>query len=133
MDLLCPIWHIWPTICDSISSIIKSPISYHHYFLKPVNDRLIHESIIELALQHGSLLYAVVGFSAYHHCVQNNSGKLYSFLKYYNIALKLLRKSLSSGELHNEATLITVLVLATFEKSIGNWVNLMCTIRLHKH
>ncbi|KAL7653316.1 hypothetical protein ACMYSQ_008032 [Aspergillus niger] len=111
MDLLCPIWHIWPTICNSISSIIKSPISYHHYFLKPVNDRLIHESIIELALQHGSLF----------------------FLKYYNIALKLLRKSLSSGELHNEATLITVLVLATFEESIGNWVNLMCTIRLHKH
>ncbi|KAI2867913.1 hypothetical protein CBS76997_10740 [Aspergillus niger] len=57
----------------------------------------------------------------------------YPLLKYYNIALKLLRKSLSSGELHNEATLITVLVLATFEESIGNWVNLMCTIRLHKH
>ncbi|PYH63950.1 uncharacterized protein BO88DRAFT_458466 [Aspergillus vadensis CBS 113365] len=97
------------------------------------DDLQFYLNIIELALQHGSLLYAVVGFSAYHHCVQNNSGKLYSFLKYYNIALKLLRKSLSSGELHNEATLITVLVLATFEESIGNWVNLMCTIRLHKH
>ncbi|KAI3059594.1 transcriptional regulator family: Fungal Specific TF [Aspergillus niger] len=99
-------------------------ISYHHYFLKPANDQFIHESIIELALQYDPLLYAVVGFSAYHHCVQYDSGKL-CFLNYYNIALKLLRKSLSSGEPHNEATLITVLILATFEESIGNWINLI--------
>ncbi|PWY73633.1 hypothetical protein BO70DRAFT_373122 [Aspergillus heteromorphus CBS 117.55] len=37
----------------------------------------------------------------------------------------LLRKSLSSGEPHSEATLITVLVLTTFEESIGDWVNLI--------
>ncbi|GKZ56145.1 hypothetical protein AnigIFM50267_001675 [Aspergillus niger] len=100
-------------------------ITYRHYFLKPVNDRFVHQSIIELALQYDPLLYAVVGFSAYHHCVQNNSGKLYTFLKYYNFALKLLRKSLGSGEPHNEATLITVLVLTTFEESVGDWVNLI--------
>ncbi|RAK99141.1 Zn(II)2Cys6 transcription factor [Aspergillus ibericus CBS 121593] len=100
-------------------------ITYRHYFLKPANDRFVHQSIIELALQYDPLLYAVVGFSAYHRCVQTDSGKLYTFLKYYNIALTLLRKSLGSGEPHSEAMLITVLVLTTFEESIGDWVNLI--------
>lgn len=78
-------------------------------------DRFVHQSLIELALQYDPLLYAVVGFAAYHHCVQTGNGKLYTFLKYYNMALKLLRKSLASSEEHSEATLITVLVLTTFE------------------
>lgn len=86
-----------------------------HYFMRGDSDRFIHQSIIELALQYDPLLYAVVGFAAYHHCIQTGKGKLYTFLKYYNMALKLLRKSLASSEEHSEATLITVLVLTTFE------------------
>jgi hypothetical protein len=77
--------------------------------------QFVHQNIVEFALQYDPLLYAVVGFAAYHHCVQTGTGKLYTFLKYYNMALKLLRKSLGSGEEHWEATLITVLVLTTFE------------------
>ncbi|RAH40541.1 Zn(II)2Cys6 transcription factor [Aspergillus brunneoviolaceus CBS 621.78] len=100
-------------------------ITYRHYFLRPSNDIFVRHSIIELALQYEPLLYAVVGFAAYHHCVQTGTGRLYSFLKYYNTALKLLRKSLGSGEPHNEATLATVLVLTTFEEFIGDWVNLI--------
>lgn len=76
--------------------------------------RFIHHSIIELALGYDPLLYALVGFAAYHHTLQSG-GKLYAFLKYYNKALVLLRKSLESGEEHSEATLCTVLVLTTFE------------------
>ncbi|EIT74184.1 Zn(II)2Cys6 transcription factor [Aspergillus oryzae 3.042] len=41
------------------------------------------------------------------------------------MALKLLRKSLASSEEHSEATLITVLVLTTFEEFVGDWVNLI--------
>ncbi|RAL11592.1 Zn(II)2Cys6 transcription factor [Aspergillus homomorphus CBS 101889] len=100
-------------------------ITYRHYFLRPSNDRFVRHTILDLALQYEPLLYAVVGFSAYHHCVQTGNGRLYSFLKYYNNALKLLRKSLGSGEPHNEATLATVLVLTTFEEFIGDWVNLI--------
>ncbi|PLB48007.1 putative Zn(II)2Cys6 transcription factor [Aspergillus steynii IBT 23096] len=100
-------------------------MSYRHYFLRPPSDRFVHQSIVEYALRYEPLLYAVVGFAAYHHCVQTGRGKLYTFLKYYNKALTLLRKSLGSGEPHCEATLITVLVLTTFEEFIGDWVNLI--------
>ncbi|KAJ5087544.1 hypothetical protein N7456_011160 [Penicillium angulare] len=96
-----------------------------HFFLRRGSFTFIHHSIIELALQYDPLLYALVGFAAYHHTIQSPGGKLYTFLKYYNKALTLLRKSLGSGEEHNEATLCTVLVLTTFEEYIGDWVNLI--------
>lgn len=90
-------------------------ISHEHFFLRSGSDRFVHYSIVELALGYEPLLYALVGFSAYHHTLQNPGGKLYTFLKYYNKALVLLRKSLGSGEEHTEATLCTVLMLTTFE------------------
>lgn len=89
-------------------------ISHEHFFLRSNSARFIHHSIIELALGYDPLLYALVGFAAYHHTLQSG-GKLYTFLKYYNKALVLLRKSLETSEEHSEATLCTVLVLTTFE------------------
>lgn len=90
-------------------------ISHEHFFLRTGSARFIHHSIVELALGYEPLLYALVGFSAYHHTLQSPGGKIYTFLKYYNKALVLLRKSLGSGEEHTEATLCTVLMLTTFE------------------
>lgn len=90
-------------------------ISPNHFFLRQNSARFIHHSMIELALGYEPLLYALVGFSAYHHTLQTPGGKLYTFLRYYNKALVLLRRSLGSGEEHTEATLCTVLVLETFE------------------
>ncbi|KAI9368363.1 hypothetical protein BJX61DRAFT_524232 [Aspergillus egyptiacus] len=103
----------------------RESINYRHYFLQPRSKNFVDQTIIEYALQYEPLLYAIVGFSAYHYCVQTGSGKLYSFLRYYNKALSLLRRSLGSGEPYSEATLITVLVLTTFEEFIGDWVNLV--------
>ncbi|KAI3127603.1 transcriptional regulator family: Fungal Specific TF [Penicillium roqueforti] len=96
-----------------------------HFFLRHNSSYFIHHSLIELALQYEPLLYALVGFSAYHYSLHSPGGKLYTFLKYYNKALTLLRKSLSSGEEHSEATLCTVLVLTTFEEFIGDWMNMI--------
>ncbi|KAJ5543697.1 hypothetical protein N7513_007205 [Penicillium frequentans] len=96
-----------------------------HFFLRQPSRAFIQHSIIELALQYKPLLYALVGFAAYHHTLHSPGGKLFTFLKYYNKALVLLRKSLGSGEEHNEATLCTVLVLTTFEEYTGDWVNLI--------
>ena len=92
-------------------------ISHDHFFLRRNSTRFVQHTIIELALLYEPLLYALVGFSAYHHTLRTPGGKLYTFLKYYHKALTLLRKSLGSGEEHTEATLCTVLVLATFEVS----------------
>lgn len=93
----------------------QDSISHEHFFLRSGSERFIHHSIIELALGYEPLLYALVGFAAYHHTLQSPGGKLFTFLKYYNKALVLLRKSLGSGEEHSEGTLCTVLVLTTFE------------------
>ncbi|KAL4797097.1 hypothetical protein BDV19DRAFT_359701 [Aspergillus venezuelensis] len=103
----------------------RDSIDYRHYFLRPRSTDFVEQTLVEYALQYEPLLYAMVGFSAYHHCVQTGGGKLYSFLKYYNRALSLLRRSLGSGEPYTEATLTTVLVLTTFEEFIGDWVNLV--------
>ncbi|PLB37736.1 putative C6 finger domain protein [Aspergillus candidus] len=100
-------------------------LTFHHYFMKSRGDPFIHRTLLEFALQYEPLLYAVVGFVAYHHCVQLGTGKLFSFLKYYNMALKLLRRSLASTKTHGEATLMTVLVLTNFEECVGDWVNLI--------
>lgn len=93
-------------------------LSFRHYLFRYPCDHFVHQSITELALQYEPLLYAVVGFAAYHHCIWTGTGSLCTFLKYYNKALSLLRESLSSKEKYSEATLITVLVLATFEVCI---------------
>jgi hypothetical protein len=90
-------------------------LNYHHYFQKQASDKFVRHAIVDFALQYEPLLYAVVGFAAYHHSLLTATGKLSTFLKYYNKSLSLLRKSLGSGEKHSEATLITVLVLTTFE------------------
>ncbi|KAK9574118.1 hypothetical protein V6Z77_000936 [Aspergillus fumigatus] len=100
-------------------------MTYRHYFMRPSSDQFVHHNIIKFALQYEPLLYAIVGLSAYHHSIHSGTGKLYTFLRYYDKALKLLRKSLASGEPHSEATLITVLALTTFEEFIGDWVNLI--------
>lgn len=100
-------------------------LTHYHYFLRTGGDRFIHQEMVEYALQYDPLLYALAGFAAYHHSLQNPGGKIYTFLTLYHKALTLLRKSLGSGEEHGEATLITVLVLTSFEEYIGDWVSLI--------
>ncbi|KAL4903607.1 hypothetical protein BDW74DRAFT_155831 [Aspergillus multicolor] len=129
-------YHLFETIGDPTTAHLpedlrfyisyhRDSISYRHYFMRRRSKDFVDQTIIEHALQYEPLLYAVVGFSAYHHAVQTRSENLYSFLKYYNKALSLLRRSLGSGEPYSEATLATVLVLVNFEEFIGDWVNLI--------
>ncbi|RDW90768.1 Zn(II)2Cys6 transcription factor [Aspergillus mulundensis] len=103
----------------------QDSLNYRHYFMRSRSNNFVKQTIVEYALQYEPLLYAIVGFSAYHHVVQTGGGNLYSFLKYYNKALSLLRRSLGSGEPYSEATLATVLVLVNFEEFVGDWVNLI--------
>jgi hypothetical protein len=117
-------------------------INYQHYFLRKESDEFVRGNLFDMALTYEPLLYAVVGFAAYHHTIGRSHGKLYDFLKYYDRSLTLLRKSLGSGETHNEAMLACILQLSTFEvcfaltyrlvtaneimqESIGDWVNLV--------
>lgn len=99
-------------------------MTYYHYFFKLDNNDFLHHEFIDLALENESLLYAAVGFAAYHHTLEQPDGKLSYFLGYYSRAVSLLRSSLEGGERRTAATFLTVLQLATFEEYLGDWVHL---------
>lgn len=70
-----------------------------------------------IAVRQGNeaLLYAVVGFAAYHSTIHNPQGQIQDFLKYYNKSVTLLLGSFRKKEKQNTATLLTILQLATIE------------------
>ena len=90
-------------------------LNYHHYFFKSDASEFVHSILLEKALQYQPLLFALVGFAAFHMTLKKPNGKIQEFLQYYNRSVSLLRKSLSSGDKHTEATLLTILQLAAFE------------------
>ncbi|TGJ82993.1 hypothetical protein E0Z10_g5775 [Xylaria hypoxylon] len=79
-----------------------------------------------LAVHEGNdaLLYAVVGFSAYHSTLRHPHGKVEDFLGYYNKSVTMLLSSLKRRDGPNLPTLLTMLQLATIEEYLGDWVNL---------
>ena len=93
----------------------RSSLTYCHYLLKHDHGNFIHSTLLEAALQFKPLLYAVLGFAAFHHTVHKPGGKLTDFLTYYNKSVSLLRQTLQEGQPHTEAMLMTILQLATFE------------------
>ena len=95
----------------------RKTLNSHHYFLKHDSDHFLHTLLIEQALQYEPLLYAVIGFAAYHMTIKRPQGKIQDFLGYYDKAMSSLRKSLASNHQHTNGTLLTILQLATFEVS----------------
>lgn len=100
-------------------------MTHYHYFFKLDPDDFVHGEFIDQALSYEPLLYAVVGFAAYHYELRQPNAELSHFLGYHSKALSMLRKSLESHTQYNEAMLLTVLQLATFEEYIGDWINLV--------
>ena len=95
----------------------RNEITFNHYFWRYDYSDFIHTTLIESALSHEALLFAVVAFAAYKHSIGQLDGKIANFLRYYNKSLSCLRKSLSTGQTHTDSTILTVLQLAAFEVS----------------
>ena len=93
----------------------QSHLTYHHYFFKHDANDFVHTDLINLALGYEPLLYAVVGFAAYHSTTQKPNGKIQHFLSYYQQSVSLLLKHLSDGYAHSDATILTILQLGAFE------------------
>ena len=93
----------------------QSQLTHHHYFFKHDANDFVHTDLINLALGYEPLLYAVVGFAAYHSTTQKQNGKIQHFLSYYQRSVSLLLKHLSDGHTHGDATILTILQLAAFE------------------
>ena len=93
----------------------RKHVTHHHYQFKYDNYDFIHTSLLDHASTYEPLLYAVVGFSAFHYTVQNPRAKISDFLAYYNRSVSLLRKSLQANSQHSLPMLLTILQLGTFE------------------
>ncbi|KAI4230387.1 MAG: hypothetical protein L6R36_000015 [Xanthoria steineri] len=104
---------------------LRNNITYHHYFFRIDANYFLHHILIEQALSYEPLLQAVVGFAAFRATLGKPHGKIQDFLGYYNRSVSLLLKSLASGQTHTDATLLTILQLATIEEYLGDWVNLL--------
>ncbi|KAL8810247.1 MAG: hypothetical protein Q9200_002723 [Gallowayella weberi] len=104
---------------------LRSNVTYHHYFFRHDANYFLHHILIEQALTYEPLLHAVIGFAAFHATLGNPNGKIQDFLGYYNRSVSLLLKSLTSGQKHTDATLLTILQLAAIEEYLGDWVNLL--------
>ena len=90
-------------------------INYHHYFFKHDASYFVNTLLLDIALEYDPLLYAVVGFAAYHSTMKKQNGKVQDFLVYYNKSVQLLLKSLQGGQKDTDAMLLTILQLAAFE------------------
>lgn len=90
-------------------------LTYQYWFFKHDATYFLHTIMVEHALTYDPLLYAVIGFAAFHRTLRNYEGKIQDFLGYYNKSVTLLRRSLADGQKHTDATLLTILQLATFE------------------
>lgn len=92
-------------------------VSCYHFCINFDPDDFFKSIFPSIALEHEPLLYAVVGFAAYHVTIQNPNGKLNDFLKYYNKSVRMLLSALQRREKHGILTLFTILQLATIEVS----------------
>ncbi|POR37548.1 Uncharacterized protein TPAR_02253 [Tolypocladium paradoxum] len=118
----------WPPVHTKSQPYIDyfvENITNYHYGLASDGDGFFSNILTSMAARHEPLLYALVGFSAYHAMLQNPNGTLQDFLHYYNKSVTLLLGCLKRKETNNVPTLVTILQLATIEEFLGDWVNLM--------
>ncbi|KAI9892185.1 MAG: hypothetical protein M1814_001644 [Vezdaea aestivalis] len=101
----------------------ETHMTHHYYSLKTNCDTFLKTTFLDIAVTNEALLFAVVGFAAYHHTLTKPDGQIHDFLKFYNKSVSLLLESLRTKR-NSEATLLTILQLATTEEYLGHWVNL---------
>jgi hypothetical protein len=109
-----PDWTFLPHELQFYLGYFYDNITHYHYCAVNDADDFFRTILTGLATRNEALLYAVVGFSAYHHSMKNPNGRINEFLQYYSRSVTLLLESLKK-EKHTIATLLTILQLATIE------------------
>ena len=112
-----PDWSFLPHDLQFYLNSYSEGITHYHYCMVTDADHFFRTILPTMAVRNEALLYAVVGFAAYHHVLQNPTGQVNEFLQYYNRSVSLLLASLKKKERHNVTTLLTILQLATIEVS----------------
>ncbi|KAK0715743.1 hypothetical protein B0H67DRAFT_490196 [Lasiosphaeris hirsuta] len=120
-----PDWSFLPHELQFYLNYYCENITNYHYCIVSDSDDFFRTILTTMATRNDALLYAVVGFAAYHHTLKNPKGQINEFLQYYNRSVTLLLAFLKKKERNTVATLLTILQLATIEEYLGDWVNLM--------
>lgn len=108
-------WSFLPQEVQFYLNYFYENITYCHYSMVEDSDDFFRTILLNVAVRNEALLYAIVGFSAYHHTLKNPNGQIKEFLQYYNRSVTLLLGFLKKKEKHNIGTLLTILQLATIE------------------
>lgn len=109
-----PDWTFLPHELQFYLGYFYENITHHHYCAVNDADDFFRSILTSLALRDEALLYAVIGFSAYHHSMKNPNGGINEFLQYYSRSVTLLLGRMNN-ETHTVGTLLTILQLATIE------------------
>ena len=112
-----PDWSFLPHELQFYLDYFHDNISHYHYGMVTDSDEFFRSILGGIALRDEALLYAVVGFAAYHHTLKSPTGKIKEFLQYYNRSVSLLLAFLKRKEKPSTSTLLTILQLATIEVS----------------
>ncbi|PVH85998.1 hypothetical protein DL98DRAFT_408223 [Cadophora sp. DSE1049] len=124
-DTLRTDWSHLPLDLQFYLTYFYENITHLHYSLKFDSGNFLRTTFLDAALRNESLLFAVVGFSAFQRTLHTSRGKMQDFLHYYNKAVSLLLNSLKRGERHTNGTILAILQLATIEEFLGDWINLL--------
>lgn len=110
-----PDWTFLPHELQFYLGYFYDSITHHHYCIVNDADDFFPTTLTALALRNEALLYAVVGFSAYHHAMKDPNGRINDFLQYYSRSVTLLLDCLKKEEKYSLGTLFTILQLASIE------------------
>jgi hypothetical protein len=112
-------WSSLPTDLQYYLDFYATSVTHYNYGMVNDVDDFFRTILPAIAVQSGNepLLYALVGFSAYHRTLQDPNGQIKEFLQYYNKSVTMLLSSLKRSEKQSIATLLTILQLATIEVS----------------
>lgn len=109
-----PDWTFLPHELQFYLGYFYDNVTHYHYCAVNDADNFFRSILTGLAMRDEALLYAVVGFSAYHHSMKNPNGKINEFLQYYSRSVTLLLECMKK-EKYTVGTLLTILQLATIE------------------
>ncbi|KAJ4300349.1 hypothetical protein N0V88_003022 [Collariella sp. IMI 366227] len=123
-----PDWTFLPHELQFYLGYFYENITHYHYCAVDDADGFFRTILTGLAIRDEALLYAVVGFSAYHHAMRNPNGRINEFLQYYSRSVTLLLDCLKK-ERYNSCILSGKTVMGWHANNkkeyLGDWVNLM--------
>ena len=96
-------------------SYFKNNMSVHHYSLKRDTSGFLKGDFFNWVMKFEPLKYAVAGYAAYFHTLEQPDGRMSNFLQFYNESVSRLRTSITKNKKQGLPTFLTILQLASIE------------------